>query len=87
MRVVPVFFVTTTTRVDYYFTRLLGGEWHKQQKCSTTFIQRTKKGHRQSDQHWIFFKGNTLAISERKVWAHVGLPGRIDTILNRIELN
>ena len=44
-------------------------------------------GHRQSDQHWNCFKGNTGENPERRGRAHMGLPERIyDTTLNRTEL-
>ena len=34
------------------------------------FIERTRKGHRQSDEHWNRFKGNGQKTSERRGGAH-----------------
>ena len=65
----------------------LGGERRRKRKRSTIFLERTRKGHRQSDQHWNCFKGNTGETPEKRGGAHMGLPERVDTILNWIELN
>ena len=46
-----------------------------------------REGHRQSDKHWNCFKGNAGETSERRGGAHMGFSERIDTILNRTELN
>ena len=56
-------------------------------KRSTIFLERTRKGHRQSNQHWNCFKGNIGDTPERRCGAHMGFPERIDTILNWTELN
>ena len=42
----------------------------------------TVEGHRQSDEHWNYFKGNVGETSERLGGAHMGLSERIDTIMN-----
>ena len=46
------------------------------------FLERTRKGHRQSDEHWNRFKGNVGETSERQCGTHVGFSERIDTVLN-----
>ena len=50
-------------------------------------FERTREGHRQSDEHWNHFKGNVGDTSERRGGAHMGFSERIDTILNCTELN
>ena len=45
------------------------------------FIERTRKGHRQSDEHWNRFKGNVQKTSERRGGAHSRLH-RYDLELN-----
>ena len=45
-------------------------------------LERTREGHRQSDEHWNRFKGNVEETSERLGGAHIGFSERIDTILN-----
>ena len=52
----------------------------------TIFLQMIREGHRQSDEHWNCFKGNSGDISERQGRAHMGFSKRIDTILNRTTL-
>ena len=42
----------------------------------------TRKGHRQSDEHWNCFKGIVGETSQRRGGAHMGFFERIDTILN-----
>ena len=42
-----------------------GGEGRGKRKCSTIFLQRTRKGRRQSDEDWNCFKGNGGKIYER----------------------
>ena len=49
--------------------------------------RRTRKGHRQSDEHYNCFKGNMGQTSERRGGAYMGFSERIDTILNRTELS
>ena len=46
-----------------------------------TFRERTRKGHRQSDEHRNRFKGNVGKTSERRGGAHMGFSERIDIIL------
>ena len=48
-------------------------------------LERTREGHRQSDEHWNRFKGNVGETSERRGGAHMGFSERIDTA--RTELN
>ena len=48
-------------------------------------FERTREGHRQSDEHWNKFKGDVGETSERGDVAHMGLSERTDTILNRSE--
>ena len=43
------------------------------------FLERTREGHRQSDEHWNCFKGNVGETSERRGEAHTGFSRRIDT--------
>ena len=45
-------------------------------------LKRTRKGHRQSNEHWNRFKGNVGETSERRGGAYMGFSERIDTILN-----
>ena len=49
---------------------------------STIFLERTREGHRQSDEHWNRSKCNVGETSERRDGAHVDFSERIDTILN-----
>ena len=46
------------------------------------FLERTREGHRQSEEHWNRFKGNVGETSERRGGAHMGFFERIDAILN-----
>ena len=48
---------------------------------STIFLERMRKGHRQSDKRWNRFKGNTGETS-----AHMGFSQHTDAILNWTEL-
>ena len=48
----------------------------------TIFLQRTREGHRQSDEYWNYLKDNGGKISERWDGANVGFPEHIDTVLN-----
>ena len=46
-------------------------------------LERKRKGHRQSDEHWNCFNGNSGKTFERRCGAHMGFfSGRIDTIVN-----
>ena len=49
-------------------------------KHQTIFLERTREGHRQSDEHWNCFKGNIRETSERQGGAHMGFSKCIDTI-------
>ena len=46
----------TKSRTSHH--RSPGGERCRKSKHSMTFLERKRKGHRQSDQHWHCFKGN-----------------------------
>ena len=50
---------------------------HRKRKCSTIFLERTRKDHRKSDQQW-----NSRKTSERRGGAQIGFRVRLDTILN-----
>ena len=54
----------------------------RKRKRSTILLERKRKGHLQSDQHWNCFKDNIRDTPERRGGAHMGLPEHIDTILN-----
>ena len=45
-------------------------------------LERTREGHRQSDEHWDRFKGDNGNISEKRGAAHIGFSERVYTILN-----
>ena len=47
-----------------------------------TFLERTREGHHQSDEHWNHFKGDIDKTSERQGGVHMGFSKCIDTILN-----
>ena len=52
---------------------------------STIFFERTRKGHRQSDQYCNYSRGDTEETSERRAGAHMGFSERVmDAILNWI---
>ena len=51
-------------------------------KHSTIFLERTREGHRQLDEHWNRFKGNGGETSERRDGEHMCFSERLDTILN-----
>ena len=46
------------------------------------FFERTREGHRQSDDYWNTFKSDGGETSERLGGAHMGFSEDIDTILN-----
>ena len=47
------------------------------------FLERTREGHRQSDEHWDRFKGDVGGkCLKSRGGAHMGVSERIDTILN-----
>ena len=50
-------------------------------------LERTREGHRQSDELWNRFKGDVGEISETRDGAHIGFSERIDTVLNRTDLS
>ena len=56
-------------------------------KCLMIFLERMKKGHCQSSEHWNCFKG--IAGRTPAGWGrtHKGFPERLDTILSWTELN
>ena len=59
-----------------------GGERRGKRKRSTIFLERTREGHRESDEHWNRFKGTVGETSERWGGAYMGISERIDAILN-----
>ena len=46
------------------------------------FLERTREGHRQSDEHWNRSKDDVGGTSERRRGAHMGFSERVDTLLN-----
>ena len=54
----------------------------KKEALNDLFLERTREGHRQSDEHWNRFKGNVGETSERRGGAHMGFSEHINTILN-----
>ena len=62
--------------------QLPGGERCGKRKRHMIFLERTREGHRQSDEHWNRFKDNVGETSERWGGAHVGFPKHTDTSLN-----
>ena len=58
------------------------GERRGKRKRSTIFLEMTREGHRQSDEHWNCFRGSVGKIEERRGGAHMGFSERIDIILN-----
>ena len=64
------------------------GERRGMKKRSTIFLERTREGHRQSDEHWNRFKGNVGETSERqgRALTTIGFSEWIDTVLNWTEL-
>ena len=61
-----------------------GGERCRKRKHSAIFFERTKKSHRQSEEHWNCFKDNVGQTSEtRSETAYrMDFTERIDTIFN-----
>ena len=45
-------------------------------------LERTREGHRESDEHWNRFKGDVAETSERRGGAHMDFSESMDTILN-----
>ena len=45
----------------------------KKWKCSTILSERTRRGRRQSDEHWNGFKSSAEDTSESRGWANMGL--------------
>ena len=43
-------------------------------KRSTIFPERTREGHRQSDEHWNRFKGDVGETSDRRDGEHMAFP-------------
>ena len=70
----------TKPRTSHY--RSPGGESRAKRKRSTIFLERTRKGHRHSDEHWNRFRGNVGKTSERRGGARMGFSELVDTILN-----
>ena len=56
-------------------------EW-KEGALDTLFIERARKGHRQSDEHRNCFKATDRETFNRQGRAHMGFSERVDTVLN-----
>ena len=58
------------------------------EKSSTISLERMRKGHRKSHQHWNVFKGDTVESSERWGGEHMGFPQahRYNLELNQIHI-
>ena len=56
-----------------------GAERRGKRKRYTIFLERTREGHHQSDEH---FKGEVGETSERRGGAHMGFSKRTNTILS-----
>ena len=41
-------------------------------------VERTREGHRHSDEHWNRFKGDVGETSERRAGAHMGFSERLE---------
>ena len=41
-----------------------GGERHGKKKCWKIFLEKTREGHCQSDEHWHHFKGDVVSVSK-----------------------
>ena len=54
--------------------RSAGGERRGKRKRQTIFLERTREGHRQSDENWNRFKGDFGETSERRGGAPKGFP-------------
>ena len=62
-----------------------GKRCRKSETRSTAFLDRTRKGRRQSNRHCnLRFGDNTGETSETDWWsgAHMGFPERVEAILN-----
>ena len=62
------------------------GERRGKREHQTVFLERTRDGHRESDDHWNRFKGDVGETSERRGGAHMDFSESMDTILNWTEL-
>ena len=72
--------VGTKPRTSHH--RSPGGEGCGKKKHETIFLERTRKGHHQSGEHWNHFEGDTGETSERWDGAHMVFSEHIDTNLN-----
>ena len=77
--------VDTKPRTPHHWSP--GGERRGQRKHWMIFLERTREGHRRSDEHWNRSKDDVGGTSERRRGAHMGFSERIDTLLNWTELN
>ena len=66
--------------------RASGGERRRKKTRSTIFIERTREGHCQSDQHWNCLKSNAEVTSEKRGGAQMVIPECVDIILSWAEL-
>ena len=55
-----------------------GGEGRGKRKRTTTFLERTRKGHLEPDQHWNCPKSHNDKCCEKWGGTHKGLPERVD---------
>ena len=77
--------VGTTPRSSHHRS---SGERRGDRKRLTIFLQKTRKGHSQSGEHWNCCEGSFGETSERRGGrAHMGFAERTDTILTWTELN
>ena len=58
------------------FVRSVTATWRRAKRK----LERTREGHRQSDEHGNRFKGNVGETSERRGGAYMGFSERIETI-------
>ena len=59
----------------------------QKEKCSAIFLERTRKGQRQSDRHCHCFKGNIEEPSERRGGARISFPESVGTKMDWTELS
>ena len=75
----------TKHRTSHYW--LLGEERCGKTRHWTIFLERTRAGQHQSDEHWNHFRGNVGETSERQGGVHMGFSEPTDTTLNWTEPN
>ena len=80
-------YLATGTKPRTSHHRSPGGERRGKRKRSTRFLDRTREGHRQWDEHRKCFGDNAGETSERWGGAHMSFSEWTDTILNLTEFN